>query len=130
MSLNEQSFREGIPANVAVLKINPLICILEVLGLHLDIKVIFLIFNWSRYIFIGDETLRNQALNFSCLTVSKISFLCFISVAKLLFVANKIRNFTINVAFKQSNEVKILAIYSPQTLCDVACVEFQAKPLA
>ena len=98
--------------------------------MHLEIKVIFLIINSSKYVLMGDETLRNQALNCSCLTVSKIFFLCFISVAKLLFVANKIRNFTINVAFKQSNEVKILAIYSPQTLRDVACVEFRAKPLA
>ena len=98
--------------------------------MHLEIKVIFVIINSNKYVLMGDKALRTQALNFSCLIVSKIFFLCFISVRKLLFVANKIRNFTINVAFKQSHEVNILAIYSPQTLHEVAYVEFQAKPLA
>ena len=60
----------------------------------------------------GGKILTNEARNFPYLIVSNIFFFCFISLVKSLLVANKIRNFTINVAFRKSNEVKILVIYT------------------
>ena len=53
MSFHEHSFQEEVPANVAVLKINSFICIFEVLGLHLETEVNFLIFISSKCIFHG-----------------------------------------------------------------------------